>query len=246
MANHYQRPPIVEAVIEFQLASSLSPQDLKTLRSYLLDQFPTEEEISTFSFHLDFDTGRATVKTDALGFKLTSIDGSAVRVIRNAALAFSSVGLYGGWENFSGSVRHDMDEYVRQVKRKIAISRVGVRYINRIDIPYAAGGKYETGDYVTYNLQTPASMGSTTQVAIQARHSIGEADHCEVIVNSTTAPSPLINHSSIIVDLDIVKIGDVPAPGDQLWELVQRMRGYKNDVFEAAITDKTRELIGSD
>ena len=71
-----------------------------------------EEELSTFGVHLDFDTGKVSVKSDVLGFKLTAADGTAVRVVQMQSLAFSMLAPYRGWDALRGGAQSDFDVYL--------------------------------------------------------------------------------------------------------------------------------------
>ena len=62
-------------------------------------------------------------------------------------------------------------------------------------------------------------------------------------INTNVVQSPLIDHFSIVLDLDLSPQGDIPQRNDEIWEMINLMRGHKNNAFEMCITDKARELF---
>jgi uncharacterized protein (TIGR04255 family) len=68
----------------------------------------------------------------------------------------------------------------------------------------------------------------------------------KVIVNTATAPSPLIDHVSLLLDMDLFKDQNLPQKDDELWDLLAAYRKQKNMLFEAFITDRARGLFDRD
>jgi uncharacterized protein (TIGR04255 family) len=64
-----------------------------------------------------------------------------------------------------------------------------------------------------------------------------------LVLNEAFEPQQDPDIVSVILDIDLFR--DVHLPGDEeeLWALFEQLRERKNEVFEASITDRTRELI---
>ncbi len=130
------------------------------------------------------------------------------------------------------------------------MTRIGLRYINRIDIPLADLTKKVNGrpvlrmeDYLRFYPQFPEDVfGPSNYIAAQQRFEIG-ADDCIGLLNLVSAPPALLNHMSLVLDLDISREKSVPQNYDALWELIERMRHHKNRLFETVITDRSRALF---
>ena len=54
---------------------------------------------------------------------------------------------------------------------------------------------------------------------------------------------PLLNHVSLLLDIDIFRTEEIPNNDNQLWEVVEEAHVLKNNVFETCITEETRKLI---
>jgi uncharacterized protein (TIGR04255 family) len=48
---------------------------------------------------------------------------------------------------------------------------------------------------------------------------------------------------SVVLDIDVFRAIDVPSSEDEIWSLMEHLRTIKNQLFEASITDKARELF---
>ena len=47
----------------------------------------------------------------------------------------------------------------------------------------------------------------------------------------------------LIFDVDVFREGAFAANGAEMWEVVEQLREYKNEIFFNSITEKTKELF---
>jgi uncharacterized protein (TIGR04255 family) len=146
---------------------------------------------------------------------------------------------YPGWDQFFGRFCRDWEAWKNSVGYR-KIIRVGVRYINRIDIPTDEPVLYEE-QFLNVYPHIPEVLGPMMQYALQTQLSLTDIG-CILTLNSSVVPSPLIGHRSFVIDLDIGK-DSPPQNDDAIYELINRIRIAKNRVFEACITDRARELF---
>jgi uncharacterized protein (TIGR04255 family) len=147
---------------------------------------------------------------------------------------------YEGWENLVQEARSNWDVWFKIIGW-MPVARIGVRYVNRIDIPVV--GRIELEDYITFQPALPPSLNRGIEhFAMNAVVPLGK-EGLNLVLNAGSAPSPIIGNSSIILDLDISRDLDLPANETDLWAFIDLMRTQKNEVFEACITDKTRALL---
>lgn len=90
----------------------------------------------------------------------------------------------------------------------------------------------------------PLNWPPLTSFALHTTRPLGQ-DECVLILNSGTAPSPLVGHASLMLDIDVAREKNVPNGDDGLFDLLNRMRGHKNNIFESCITPRARELFNS-
>ena len=68
----------------------------------------------------------------------------------------------------------------------------------------------------------------------------------KVLVNAATVSSPLIDHVSLLLDIDLFKDQNIPQKDKEFWDLLAALRHQKNMLFEAFVTDQARELFDRD
>ena len=64
-----------------------------------------------------------------------------------------------------------------------------------------------------------------------------------LLLNEHLVPEPEPDAGSIILDLDLFRLVDMPVEDVVLWEAFEQLRHRKNQVFEACITERTRRMI---
>ena len=65
----------------------------------------------------------------------------------------------------------------------------------------------------------------------------------QALINQTAMPPPRDGIVAILLDIDLFRESDLPKDETGLWNLFEKLHVRKNEVFEACITDKTRELF---
>ena len=240
----YRHPPIIEAVIEIRFTEAVSVQLLADVSNALAPRYPSEQIVS--NMQVQFNVGEASkqptaqVATGPQAYRRASSTEAEIAVASPTGLVVSQLPDYPGWEVFFDRFKHDWSNWKKVVGyRKIA--RVGMRYINRLDLP-AEGAVVDHEQYVNVSARTPDELGPTLSYAAQAifrSEPIGGL----VTINSGVVPSPLEGHLSIMLDIDLGRDHDVPQSDMNLFGLLQEFRKEKNSVFEACITDRARGLF---
>lgn len=123
------------------------------------------------------------------------------------------------------------------------IIRIGVRYINRIDIPIDKQGKIKNEDYLNIYPHLPESIDKPmfnylNQVTLPTPN-----EYWDTIITSTNMPSPRINCISLLLDIDVFRTKEIPIKEDGLLATLSEVRGIKNDLFEQCITSKTIKVF---
>jgi uncharacterized protein (TIGR04255 family) len=242
MTQKYKRPPITEAVIEIRFETPVEPSTIDKAVARFRDRYPLTELQNTLGLQLDGQRGSMQIEQKVTGVKLTSLDGTEVLMIGTSAFSASCLAPYPGWEAFYGRAEREWRDWKKVVGYR-KIQRIGVRYINRIDVPSEPGALVRIEDYLNFYPQAPSGLAfPMTQYAMQVVAPLGE-DNCNVVLNSTSVPSPLLNHASFVFDVDMSRDGDVPQKDDEVWAFVSRLRGHKNRVFESCVTDQAKALF---
>jgi uncharacterized protein (TIGR04255 family) len=238
----YKRPPITEAVIGLRFADPIDSATLDKVASAFKPLYPREDILKGVQIQMRLDsTSPASQSIEQIGYRLSSSDQTHILILtpRPPSLTMSQLAPYPGWNQFFGRFCRDWDLWKKSAGYR-KIIRVGVRYINRIDIPTSEPILYEE-QFLNIYPHIPEVLGPMMQYAVQTQSSITDIG-CILTLNSSVVESPLIGHRSFVIDLDISK-DSPPQNDDAIYELINQIRVAKNGVFEACITDRARELF---
>jgi uncharacterized protein (TIGR04255 family) len=252
--GQYARPPITEAVIEIRFDPAVTQGALAKFVNDVRGQYPTVEQGYDVTVELKVSAPGAepvaTPRKEFAGYKITGREGTDLILLSADRLATVRLAPYCGWEQFLETAKNN---YALLKKRSgyRKIVRVATRYINRIDIPVRTAGSggdtkpINTIEYLLAEPRVPKIIPNINNFSSQFEGVVPEIDG-KVIVNTATAPSPLIDHVSLLLDMDLFKDQNLPQKDDELWDLLAAYRKQKNMLFEAFITDRARGLFDRD
>lgn len=235
----YENPPITEAVLEIRWSALLSAKSFQKLRQALKPLFPFEEEEQELEVH--FDLANPSVRQLGISaYRFRSADAADVVVLRAFGLTVSRLAPYAGWSDLSGRMERYIDLLSSLKEGPKNRSRIGVRFLNRIDVPLAADNVFDPSTYVTIVPQRPgvlsAPAGSFATSVVEA-----PIDDYLVNVNFAKQPSPLLQHIGLFLDIDV--FNNLERPLSTLAQDFVAARGIINSVFEGCITDRARGLF---
>jgi uncharacterized protein (TIGR04255 family) len=243
----YKRPPITEAVIAVSFGDSVDARDLGKAnydfeRFYPHHQDARNVNLEFFMLPKPGSEPDTTVHKDELGHRRSSDDQTQIVILWPSLFVFSQLAPYPGWDAFCGRFCRDWALW-KKVFGYRKITRVGVRYINRIDLPII-GTVTQLEELFHVYPRIPDDLGPIFAYAMQMQLPYSEISG-RITINAASVPSPLLAHSSFIFDQDLYTEINVPQTDDALYKLLNQIHVKKNEVFEASITDRARELFNA-
>ncbi len=239
----YAKPPITEAVIDFRFDSQFTDEQIEKLRQSFSKIFDEEQEISQFQVKYDFAKMNASLSKKVIdGYKLNKKAMDDIFIISRQSITTSRLAPYPGWEEFLRTSQENWQRARETIGYK-TISRIGIRYINRIDIPRIEGAEFiNLEDYFNFYLNTPnIPMKLVSFSGIGDFESVSGDFKMKIITSPIQGPSTIF--FSFLLDIDLYLDHDVPQRDDKVVEQLTRMRALKNEVFESCITNLTRKLF---
>jgi uncharacterized protein (TIGR04255 family) len=240
----YRRPPITEAVIEMRFATALSQAEVEKASDKMSSLYPADQPMLNLGVSLAVPQGMAqevtTQVNKELGHRRSTPDISEIALIWPSAFIVSQLAPYPGWDNFFARFVRDWAVWKRASAFRKVI-QIGVRYINRIDVPIE-NEIIEESKFLNVYPKTPASFDHLRGYGVQTRLYLKDID-CNLSVNSSAVPSPLLSHGSFLLDIDIFMTNDPPQKDEDIYCLLNKIRVKKNETFEACITNRARELF---
>ncbi|HPE81914.1 MAG TPA: TIGR04255 family protein, partial [Gammaproteobacteria bacterium] len=119
------------------------------------------------------------------------------------------------------------------------VVRIATRFINLMRIPLPITN---FDDYLTAGPKVPEKLPQgissfITRIVIQNP----EIDAAAFVTQALESTDQL--HAPITLDIDVVKQINSTISEMKIWETMERLRDFKNDVFFESITERTAELF---
>ncbi|HEV8501810.1 MAG TPA: TIGR04255 family protein [Casimicrobiaceae bacterium] len=243
--KRYKSAPITEAVIELRVQPPGSPGTtaLERLADSLASEFPKRAPMQFVQMGIEHKAGEPitqSVQHSNVGFRLNKADDSRVLQIRHDGFAISHMRPYSDWDTFKAEARPLWDLY-RATCSEAKLSRCALRYINRIDIP---GERIELREYFALYPEVPDSLPQHDINGLALNLQIPQPDlECVANIGQVMVGPVIANHLSIVLDIDVFRLGIESWTDSTAWEFLDRLRHRKNEIFEGCITEQTKRLI---
>jgi uncharacterized protein (TIGR04255 family) len=231
--QRYKRPPLIEAVLEFRFDDVSSERDLVRLKERLARGYPAVEEQRNFQVKLE--VGAEAEQMGIAGYKLTANNAVDVVLIQPSRLA-----PYLGWEHLVTNAKSNFDA-VDKVLGYRRVTRIGARFVNRIDMPIDQLGDRNIGDLLNIRISLPDGLASSRGIFSLATNFVHEKSGVKFLAQVGIGGEPtLIDRASIFLDIDASIDSNLPANIERVWELLHTLQEAKDEVFETFITDEIR------
>jgi uncharacterized protein (TIGR04255 family) len=244
IALTYLYPPVTEAVIEVKVSHEITIEDIEKVASQLCKSYPQKVIFNDLGIHITPQPSggeNVAVNSKPNRYQLSSDDQIDKVIVSQNALAIARLAPYLGWDALHKQFITAWKSWKKVAKTK-PIARIGVRYINRIDIPLKDEKKIELEDYLNFYPKVPElSSLPMVEYLVQVTQPINNL--WSATITSTVLPSPLINNISLLLDIDLFRTEIIPLKDEDLWLAINDAREIKNSVFESCITRKTKEFF---
>ncbi|WP_190233820.1 MULTISPECIES: TIGR04255 family protein [unclassified Mesorhizobium] len=241
----YSRPPIVEAAVEFVANVAISYEDLQAISNKVAGDYKHQTIDKNIEVRIDTLGGIPTVHSEPSPdrFRRTSDDQADIAMFGHNSMIVARLAPYLGWEYLSERVARNWRIWSKGPTGK-NITRVGMRFINRIDIPTAGLEHFDIRDYLKLQPLVPRiAEKPMSGYLVQASMPTANPNWDCNIASTTVLDPPLINHTSILLDIDVYRTRDIPSKAAEILPILEEARALKNTIFELCITDKARELF---
>jgi uncharacterized protein (TIGR04255 family) len=236
---HYEHAPIQEALIDIRVEPSpgFSVSKLKNFSAG--ESYPTIEPQHTNVGQIQFGPSPiATASSQHSGFIYKSADLKQILQAQVGGFTFSRLAPYQKWEPFSTEAKRLWTAY-RSIAKPVSVTRVAVRYINRIDIPLPLN---DFKDYLRtvpeVSPDLPQALSGYLMQLVMPLEDKGMA-----VITETPIPAPSPNFVSIVLDIDVSVSDTMSSDSNVIWETFEKLRGKKNLIFNACLTAKAKELF---
>jgi uncharacterized protein (TIGR04255 family) len=239
----YPHAPITEAVIDIRVVprDNLNVEEFRKLADRFGSEFGTQNDqfrmAGTITFGVPPVPGVTSTKA---GIQFIANAKDRLFQAQLDGWTFNKLAPYRGWEEEFRDQARDLWNAYRSVAQPQTITRAALRYVNRLDFPLPVD------DLRTYLRTFPEVTPDLPQklanffMQLQIPH---EDIKALLMLNMTRVPPAREEVVSVVLDLDLFRTDDLPQRDEELWAYFEILRTRKNEIFEACITNATRELF---
>jgi len=239
----FAKAPIQEALLDFQVALPPGSEnlDLRLFGQGIEERFPESQKRIELVQHLQFADGKDSPPParKVSGFLFTSKANGKIVQARRDGFTFNKLRPYSKWSEFKIEAQELWQRYVA-FAQPVAIKRIGLRYINRIEIPE------QTEDLRRLCMLFPELPAGVPGVWFEyfQRFASQLEDNVVSIVTLSIDPDSPQSKAAIILDIDVIKTIDIlPSNDSQIWSFCEEMRDLKNGIFNASLTEEAKQLF---
>ena len=243
MSRIYQAPPIVQAICELRFQPD-QPWDWTIpglLYAKIKSEFPQKREEYAVPVQgrpepqeIAYSLGRSLAK-----MQFVRKDDSAMVQVGPHMLAVNLLRPYPRWNAFKEMIAQTFDVY-REVAQPQGLQRIGLRYINRIEIP---ADRVRIEDYLEAIPVVPEELPQTFATWAQ-RVEIPMDDISGVLIlQSGSLREAGQSNVVFLLDLDMGTTNAEVLPLDDALTWIESAHDGIEMAFEACITDRARELF---
>jgi len=249
--RRYKNPPIEEAICEFRFSPG-QDWDLTIpgkLHTELSDEYagkPRQQKLVEVGLetqggkppNLRYGEGLAKVQlvtednTRMIGI---GPDVLSIHLLRPYQRTIDSD--YVGWDEFYPRIIKAIEAYWK-VSKPIGVTRIGIRYINKIVIPQIM---VRVEDY--FKCALPNVSGLPDQLnGFMSRAEYAYEDNILLVLSQGSIEAPP-NNIGFLLDLDVIWQDADPISQEDALTKVRELRERERVAFETVITDKSREFF---
>lgn len=244
MGEVFPNAPIVEAIIDFQVSFKVPPnfETLQTFATTLSEEFGEQTTTKQVSAGIKIDDSQPigmNLETSDHGLVLRNKGNDKIIQLRMNGYSFSKLKPYSRWEDVRAEALQHWEAYREQVKPS-KVTRMALRYINRIDLPLP----FE--DFREYILTNPEIAPGIPQAVANFffKATVRDPDTgAWANIICTTAKQEDEKLVPYILDIDVFFQKEYELGSDDFYNDLETLREYKNNIFLSSVTEKTKEFF---
>ncbi len=242
----YPHAPIIEALLDIraQLPKEVDLAQLEKFHAPVEERFPEKKQRVSLEVRAGMQIAPMTTEPSLStsggpdGFFFRSPNERKIVQARLDGFTFNKLKPYESWDLFSSEAKSLWNIFC-QIANPIKITRVALRYINKMFFPLPMK------DFKEYLLTIPEVAPNLPQglAHLFTRLAIPKPEIGALAIITETMEEPNQDEKlPFIFDIDVFKGVDY-SELDKVWEDFEELRQFKNDIFCESLTDKTKEMF---
>jgi uncharacterized protein (TIGR04255 family) len=239
-AIHFDKAPIVEAIVGIDFEEMLPVEALEALKGLgekLATDYPTVENLMLGEYKIQFGHPVTQVDTQ-IGYFLKSADGLQVVHAKRNGFAFSRLKPYRTWEDFIVEAKRTWTLY-RSIFGAAGLAKFSVRYINRLSWP---NGENIENYLAVYPYIPDGLPQSINGCFLRLEFPLSEPHEGKLIQQIASVPKTRPDLVSFVLDNEFT-FAAIGLQDAEVWQRIENCQKLKNEIFLSSITEKMKELI---
>ena len=237
--EHLENAPIVEAVIDFRVIpqEQVSAEKFADLGLFVGEQYTKKGSIQSIEAMFGMVHGKplGTSQTQMdLGFRYQT--ESEIAQFRMDGFTFNKIAPYTTWNEVFDEAFRLWKVYVNVAKPR-QVSRVAVRYINRLQLPAVT----DLREYLEAPPQLPEPIPQVIQDFLTRVNVSDDKRNASAVIVQALEPRTDPNAISLLLDIDAFREVNDKLDDTELRLVFEQLRELKNEIFYASVTDKIVE-----
>ena len=243
----FSRAPITEALLDIQavLPEAVDTARLLAYHDLVKDRFPEKRDRLSWSQGFHWRVGQQPevmpVAQKLEGYLFVSPDKTKIVQARVNGFTFNKLKPYETWEKLSQEAKGLWEQY-RGLATPVNVSRVGLRCLNRIEIPLPVG---DPKQFCLLFPDLPPEMPQAITEFFQ-RCVVRDSESGSLgVVTLTFEPYQQASTVlALILDIDVFYQFDATPPDTtQLWQKLDMLHDLKNRIFFSSLTENAKRLF---
>ena len=235
-----KNPPIKEAIIS---ASFKNTVDLEKVNAFCNSEeiknfYPNKNEALNLLLNVPPDakkTATTTASQQHIGYILNCEDCNKSIQVKLGQISFHNTNNYIGWNDFFDEFKRIWQIFCRIVG-VVDLTQLSVRYINDVVLvpPFDKGFQ----EYINLLPIIPKGISPTVNnFFLQINIPNSDGTLTGIITESIASAEPRELH--LILDINAYKVSNFVCNSDEMWNTLENLRNFKNEMFFNCLTDKT-------
>jgi uncharacterized protein (TIGR04255 family) len=235
--RHLPHAPIREAVIDIAATTNSTFEAVQRLAERLEGRFSSRVDLWQNSIGFSFDQHGHSSTTTARNRLGVRLDASPhVLQIRTNGLTFSRLAPYEDWAQISSQAKEWWTAY-SDCLNVVEVTKVAVRYVNSMPIPQPY---QDFGCYLTCPPKIPTALPQTVGGFLHQTTIVDGSVERLARVTQALEPSPNpTGPLTILLDIDVSQQKSFGAKDPAIWQVLDGLRDFKNNIFFEYITETT-------
>jgi len=241
----FPNAPITEALLDIrvELSKDIDLSKIATFHGFIKDRFPEKQERIPFKVDIKVSSGELPTAIPTSGepdgYFFRSPNENKIAQARLDGFTFNKLKPYEKWELFRDEARKLWGLYC-QVTSPIRITRIALRYINKIEIPLPMG---DFKEYIKTIPEIAPGLPQGLERFFMQLVIPNEEIQATAIINQTMQPPTPNQKLPLIFDIDVWKLTNYKSDDEEMWKEFEKLRIFKNNIFSKSITKKAEELF---